>query len=275
MRVEPGVDFLSGLAAGVLATVLGVTLHEAAHALAGSYFGGDVVYLSSTGVEGRWSTFRNAGWFFLATSGTAAQAALALVGWLAFRRAMQGVVAGASAGVHAVALLGWATFVVNAWMPAMYLIASPTFAFGDWMHLLDLFAALGPMRVSAAVTGLFVAGLLWKASGETLARLVGGGKPADRTGRAADATRAVWVGCGLVAGLAGVLSPVGPLQGLAIALGSTLGSTWPILFATRKVGERPVPGPPLAVGRHPLLIGTAALAAALFIGVLGPGIRFD
>ena len=263
----PGVDRRTVVAAGVLATVLGVAAHEWAHALAGTQFGGDVVSVSSTGVEGRWSTLRNAGWFFLAVSGSAAQAALALIGWLALRRARG----------HApvLALLGWAVFAVNAWMPAMLLIASPTFGFGDWMHLLVRFAALGPVRVSAAVTGFFVVGLLWKATVETLGRLVGGGGAAARTERAREIVSGVWLGCGLVAGAAGALAPVGPVRGVAIALGSCLGATWPILVASRRVGERPVPGPALHVRRAPVLIMTAAFAALLFVAVLGPGVRLD
>ena len=228
---EPSVDALTIVAAGVLAAALGVSAHESAHAVAGWISGGDVVWLSSTGVEGRWSTLRNAGWFFLATSGSAAQGLLALAGWLVFRRT--------AGGAHLVALSAWTLFAVNAWMPAMYLVASPALGFGDWMDLLVRFAALGPVRVSAAVTGLFVVGLLWKATGETLARLVGGGK------------------------------------GLAIALGSAAGGTWPILVAAPRVGERPVPGPPLTVERSPVLIGAALVAAVLFVGLMGPGIRFD
>ena len=252
---------------GVLATALGIAAHEWAHALAGMQSGGDVVSVSSTGVEGRWSTLRNAGWFFLAVSGSAAQAMLALTGWLVFRRAR--------GRAPAPALLGWALFAVNAWMPAMLLIASPALGFGDWMDLLVRFAALGPVRVSAAVTGLFVVGLLFKATVETVGRLVGGGGAAARTERARDVVSAVWLGCGLVAGAAGALSPAGLMPGVAIALGSSLGATWPILVACRRVGERPVPGPPLDVRRSPFIITAAAVAAVLFVVLMGPGVRFD
>jgi hypothetical protein len=262
-----GVDARTAVAAGVLATTLGVGAHESAHALAGWLSGGDVVLVSAIGVEGYWSTLRNAGWFFLATGGSMAQGLLALGGWLVFRRA-----AGTS---HVTALTGWALFAVNAWMPTMLLVASPALGFGDWMDLLQRFASLGPIRVSATVTGLFVAGLLWKGTCETLARLVGGGASGPRTERAVRVTTSVWLGCGLVAGAAGALAPSGPGVGMAIALGWSLGSVWPILVAARRVGERPVPGPPLDVAWNGALVTLTVMVAVLFVGFLGPGVRFD
>jgi hypothetical protein len=247
--------------------VVGIDLHESAHALVGLWMGGSRIMVSSTGVEGSWSAFRNAGWVLYGVSGTFANAVLALGGWIVFRR---------SVGTRATAaLVGWAFFAVNAWIATMYLIASPTFGFGDWMAVLDRFAARGPVRASAAITGLFIAGLLWQETGTSLARLVGNGSVEDRTRRAAVLTRVIWLASGVIAIAGGLYAPAGWARGAAIGMGTTLGSTWPILLAARRVGEKPVPGTPLEIPRSPGVIVAGAIAASGFIALLGPGLRID
>ncbi len=260
-------DLLTVAAAGALATMLGVAAHELAHALVGARMGGVLVSLSSTGVEGYWSSLRNAGWLLLGVSGSMANVLLAVSGWLIYRRSVGRPGTGT--------LVGWSLFVVNAWVPTLYLIASPALGFGDWMDVLSRFAALGPVRVSAAVTGLFMTGLLWRATTETLARLVGGGAANERTARARQLTRIVWVAGGVVAIAAGALAPSGALRGAGIALGSTMGSTWPLLIAAERVGDTPVPGSPLSVPRSIPLVASALVLAAAFVFLLGPGVRFD
>jgi hypothetical protein len=242
-------------------------MHESLHALVAFWMGGNVVTVSSTGVEGSLSGFRNAGWVLYGISGSAANAVLALAGWLFFRRSV------GNPGTKAV--VAWAFFAINAWIPTMYLIASPALGFGDWMAVVDRFAARGPVRVSAVVTGLFIAGLLMRATRDSLARLVGNGSPEDRMRRATRVASVIWVSAGAVALAAGVYSPEGLARGAAIALGTTLGGTWPILIAARRVGDTPVPGTPLEVPRSPALILAGTLAAMWFIAYLGPGLRID
>jgi len=254
-------------AAGVLATTLGVVAHEVAHALTGAVMGGDLVVVSSTGVEGYWSMLRNAGWVLLGVSGSAANAFVAACGWLFFRRSVGRPGTGS--------LVGWSIFVVNAWVPTLYLIASPALGFGDWMDVLSRFAALGPVRVSAVVTGLFVAGILWKGTTQTLALLVGGGPSKVRTSSARRLTRTLWIAGGVVAVAAGLFAPTGALRGAGIAFGSTIASTWPLLLAAERVGDTPVPGLPLLVPRSTLLIAGAFVLGLAFVSILGPGLRFD
>jgi len=229
--------------------------------------GGVLVSVSSTGVEGYWSTLRNAGWLLLGVSGSLANVLLVVTGWLIYRRSI------GRPGVGT--LVGWCLFAVNAWVPTLYLIASPALGFGDWMDVLSRFAALGPVRVSAVATGFFMTGLLWRATTETLARLVGGGPAHERTVRARQLTRVVWVAGGVVAITAGAFAPSGVLRGAGIALGSTMGSTWPLLLAAERVGDTPVPGAPLSVPRSVPLIASALVLAVVFVLVLGPGVRFD
>jgi hypothetical protein len=247
--------------------VAAIDVHESLHALVGLWMGGGTVTVSSTGVEGSWSAFRNAGWVLYGISGSLANAAIALGGWVFFRRSST------PPGTKAVA--GWAFFAINAWIPTLYLIASPALGFGDWMAVADRFAARGPVRASAALTGVFIAGLLWRATCDSLARLVGNGSREDRARRATRLVRIVWVASGAVALAAGVYSPEGLLRGAAIGAGTTLGGTWPILLAARRVGDTPVPGGPLEVRRSPGLILAGTLAAMSFIAYLGPGLRID
>lgn len=248
----PPPDLPTVVATGVLVYALALIAHGGARVLAGWIAGGDLAGLGEVATVA------------VGVSGSLANAALALVGWLVFRRGV-----GAPTTTTA---LGWLVFAVNAWIPTSYLVVSPLFAVGDWAAIVSVFPNQGPLRASLTVTGLFVAGLLWKETVPSLARAVGGGTATDRRERASRIVRTAWLGGGLVALLASLPSP---LSGWAvpIALASTLGTTWPLLPAARKVGEHPVPGAPLRLRRSPWLIVSGVLAGLLLVAVFGPGVR--
>lgn len=281
----PPPDLPTVVATGVLVYALALIAHGGARVLAGWIAGGAPSLVSSADTGGDWAGLGGdwaglggdwaglggdlAGLGEVATvavgvSGSLANAALALVGWLVFRRGV-----GAPTTTTA---LGWLVFAVNAWIPTSYLVVSPLFAVGDWAAIVSVFPNQGPLRASLTVTGLFVAGLLWKETVPSLARAVGGGTASDRRERASRIVRTAWLGGGLVALLASLSSP---LSGWAvpIALASTLGTTWPLLPAAGKVGEHPVPGAPLRLRRSPWLIVSGVLAGLLLVAVFGPGVR--
>lgn len=262
-----GVDFPTVAAAAMLATAAGLMARQTGHVVVGTLAGGHPTLVTSVGFEGYWSGLRNAGALALSASGSVAHASLAVFGWLVVRRGVR--------EPTAVTSVGWIFFAVNAWIPTMYLIATPLVGAGDWMYLLERLPHLGPMRASAAVTGLFIAGQLWRATVESLARVVGNGPSEVRARRARGITRAVWLTGGLVAVAAAVLDPAGPLRAVGVAAAGTFGSTWPILLAARNVPGTPVPGAPLRLERSPAVIVVSAVAALALIALFGPGIVLD
>lgn len=268
----PPPDRPTVVAMGILVYASALIAHGGARVLAGGVAGGapPVVPSSDTGghwvgLGGDWAGLGEVATVAVGVSGSLANAALALVGWLVFRRGV-----GAPTTTTA---LGWLVFAVNAWIPASYLVVSPLFAFGDWAAIVSVFPNQGPLRASLTVTGLFVAGLVWKETVPSLARAVGGGAAPDRRARASRIVRTAWLSGGLVALLASLLSPVGVAWAVPIALASTLGTTWPLLLSAGKVGEHPVPGAPLRLRRSSWLIAAGALAGLALVAVLGPGAR--
>lgn len=266
MEVD-GVDLPTVVAAAVLAVALGTMAHQTAHVVVGSLAGGRPTLVTSTGFEGYWSGLRNAGVLALGASGSVAHVILALAGWIVFRRGVRAPTTGTA--------VGWILFVINAWIPTAYLTVTPLLGAGDWMPVLDRFRQVGPMRASAAVTGLFVAGQLWKGTAHTLARLVGNGASDVRAARARTITRWAWASAGLVGVVAALRDPAGPLQAVPIAAAVTFGSTWPILIAARAVSGSPVPGAPLRLERSTPVIVLAAVSMLVLVAYFGPGVPLD
>lgn len=264
-READDVDLPTMVAAGVLVYATALMAHESAHALVGHALGGTPTLISSTDARGDWSGLGPPQMLLVGASGSVVNGLLVLVGWLLVRRG-----AGRPTAWTAV---GWLAFAVNAWIPTTYLVVSPAFGFGDWMTVIRQFPNQGPLRASLAVTGLFVAGLVWKETVPALARGVGGGAGPDRIRRARRLTRVAWASGGAVAVLAALFSPLEPTWAIPAAVGSTFGTTWPILPAAGRVGEHPVPGSPLDVSRSWGLLVLGGLAGLAFVAVFGPGIR--
>jgi len=264
---SPELDLLTVAAAAALVYATALVLREGVHALTGHLVGGEPTLVSSTDSRGDWSGLGELQVLLVGVSGSAMNWALALLGWLGFRRGV---------GRPTVAtLVAWLVFAVNAWIPTFYLVVSPALGFGDWATIVAEFPNRGPLRASLTVTGVFIAGLLWKETVPSLARLVGNGARSDRVARARRIVRGAWATGGAVAVCASLLSPLALSWAVPIAVGSTLGTTWPLLPASARVGEHPVPGAPLRVPRSLPVIVAGALAALLLVGLFGPGIRLS
>lgn len=262
---EPALDPLTIVAVAVLVYSLTLALHEGAHALTSLAAGGTPTLVSSTGTRGDWSMLGELDVLLVGVSGSAVNTLMALAGWLTLRRYLGRPSTGG--------VVAWLLFAVNGWVPAVYLVTSPLLGFGDWATIVAEFPNRGPLRASLTVTGLFICGLLWKETRASLARLVGNGSRADRGRRARRLVRLAWASGGAVALAASLVSPHELGRSVPIAVGSTLGATWPILPAAGRVGEQPVPGAPLNVPRSWPLVGIGALAGIVFVAVLGPGLR--
>lgn len=272
-------------AAAVVAWSSAIAFHQVGHALVANAFGVPLEAVTALGVTGRWGALRMAGTLLTSVSGTAANVLLMACAWFVMR---------SSDGPGLRGVLGWLLFVSSGWIVAGHLVLSPVLGAGDWMTVVDLFANRGPLRVSAFVTGVFVCGVLWKATHERLAYVVGGGLSATRVEVARRLTRAAWAtaaalaaGVGVVTGGWGpsdamlqhngvVLPESAPAAVVAGCLAALIGYALvalPIVLAPRMVEERPVPGPPLSLPRSPALIVAAFVTLTLVVGILGPGLR--
>ena len=288
MSAEPeGVDTLTVAAAAVIAWSGSIVLHQVGHAVVADAFGARVETLTALGITARWGALRTPGMFLTSLAGTAVNLLLMVFAWAAMRPSGR-------PGLRCV--LGWLVFVTSGWIVAGHMVLSPVLGAGDWMTVVDLFANRGPLRASTFVTGLFVCGVLWKATHERLAPIVGGGLSVERVRVADRMTRTAWLAgallvavIGSVTGLAGpsdamlahngVVLPESPLSAavwgcMAAFVGYAL-VTLPIMLAPRMVEERPVPGPPLSIPRSVALLVAACFVAALMIGFVGPGVRLS
>ena len=110
--------------------------------------------------------------------------ALALVGWSVFRTQV--------GEPGTLAVLSWLTFAVNAWMVTLTLVLSPALGVGDWHLTLRDLPNAGLLRVSATITGLYLAGILLKGTRRTLAQLTGNGRRDARVRRARSVIVTAW-----------------------------------------------------------------------------------
>ena len=282
---QEAVDVLTVSAAAILAWSAAIAFHQVGHALVADAFDVPLETVTALGVTGRWGALRTAGTLLTSVSGTAANVLLMAAAWFVMRPSDV-------PGLRVVS--GWLLFVSSGWIVAGHLVLSPVLGTGDWITVVDLFANRGPLRVSAFVTGVFVSGVLWKATHERLAYVVGGGPSTKRVEVAHRLAWTAWISATvLAAGVGMVTGGLGPsdsmLQhngvllsesivgavvagGVAAVIGYALVAL-PIVFAPRMVEERPVPGPPVSVPRSPTLILVALVTTVLVAVTLGPGLR--
>ena len=240
--------------------------------------------VTALGVTGRWGGLRTPGTLLTSVAGTAVNVLVMAGVW-------RGIRPSGSPGLRVVVV--WLLFVASGWTVAGHLVLSSVIGIGDWMTVVDLFANRGPLRASAFVTGLFVCGVMWKGTHETLAPVMGGGAAGSRVMRARRLTRTAWAAGTVSAALAGAatgiwgpsdamlthtgqmlpdLTLLGGVTGLCAAFIGFGVMTVPMVLAPEMIEERPVPGPPLQVARSVPMLITGVLFAVLLIGALGPGV---
>lgn len=268
-------------ACGVIAWAAAVCAHQGAHALAVLAAGGTVEAVTALGLMGRWSARRTPDALLVHASGTVANAALVGLSWWVLSR---------RPGPGSVGAVAWLVFVANGWIAAGHLVLSPLLGVGDWIAIVDLFANRGPMRASVLVTGLFVCGVLWKGTYESLAPVAGGGATPARLRTARSLTRTAWLSGTVVVMLSTVVTALmAPSDGLLLHTGLSTESglasrltvallasatgigaaTFPAVLAVSKIEERPVRGPILSIERSPLLIVAGVIAGMVMVAVLG------
>jgi len=263
-HVEPGLADVGTVAAiAVVVFAPSVALHEVAHAVAGFAAGGQPHLISSTDLRGDWSALNPIGFVWLGLSGSLLNWALAWIGLIAFQR-----LAPMQSTWRALAWLG---LTVNGLIASVYMIISPAVGFGDWMTIVSQFNAVGILRGVASTMGIVVTWAWFRTVRRTLGQLVGPGpRMVERSRRIA---LVGWVTGGALAAAAALMSPLGLRWAIAIAIGSTMGTTWPMLAAARSVHRVP---PSQEVGVGPIgrrwgWLVVAGVVAVVFVGGFGRG----
>ncbi len=152
-----------------------------------------------------------------------------------------------------------------------YFLFSGVANFGDWAAVIRGLNPPWLWRIALIVLGL----ISYYLSMLTLASALRPFRTADRT------RRRLRVLCwtpyftdGILAGVAGLLNPAGLFYVIASALPSTLGANaglWSLPFMVQSAAGDDSAGP---IARQPAWIAAGAIAAALFIVVLGRGITW-
>lgn len=266
---QPRHDPLTVVAIALLAYVIGDVLHEAVgHGGACLLVGGRALVLSTVHFECDNHTVGDFGVRFIAAGGTLVNLCAGALVALAWRRAAP--VSGA------LAWFLWLLIAVNLFSGTGYFLFSGVAGIGDWV---DVVRGIGPAWVTRLGLSVLGGATYWLVVRYTLRALnpflTGDGE--QRVRSATSLTLPAYLAGGILSCIAGLLNPVGmvlvAISAAAASFGGTSGLAWmPQLLH----GERAAPsgGTPRLVSRSWEWIVLGAVAAALFVLVLGPGVRF-
>ena len=263
-------DWLTVIAVAVVTHALAVSVHEGlGHGGACLLAGCRPQLLTTMQFQGDERTVSSAGIKFIAAGGTLANllAATIAVGLLRRRRER------ANAGVFFL----WLFATVNLLQATGYLLYSGVSNIGDWAEVMRDMTPFWIWR-----GGLFLLGAssYWLATRWTMGQ-IGQRLRTSGTARAAEANRytltAYAVG-GVLSLAAGLFEPGGAfivlISGVAASLGGTSGLAWgPQLLRDPRLGEPAEPA--LRVSRDWRWIVAGAVAALVFVFVLGHGVRME
>ena len=170
----------------------------------------------------------------------------------------------------------WLSMTLNLFMAAGYFAFSGIGGFGDWALFIK---GLGPewaWRVGMTIFGVAAYMSVARLSLLELRPLIGS-DTAQRYVRAVRLSKLPYFAGGILACVAGALNPQGWILVVLSAGASTFGGTSGLLWAIDwlkgsriPLGSEPVP---LPIRKSWPWIATAAVMAAVFIAVLGPGIH--
>lgn len=146
---------------------------------------------------------------------------------------------------------------------------------GDWALLVADIEPRWPYRIALAVVG----GAGYRAaiglSLRTLNQFVGGGP--GRLARARTLAMVPYLAGGVLYLAAGALNPVSSRLVVVSAAAASLGGTSALAWMTRLLGKHAYPSGPddgCVIDRSPGWLVAGCIAGAVFVGVLGPGLRF-
>ncbi len=197
--------------------------------------------------------------------GTVANLVLA-VALLAVWRATTGM----RAAGGAVAYFVWLSIVANLLVGGGYMMVDPIGNFGDWSAFLEGLEPELPIRIAIIAVGVATSlcGLWFGA--RTIGTFIG---PTDRRRRGRWLCLGPYVTGGIVFPVAAAFNPGGPLFMVTSALATLGGTAWLVWLAFLVKPQTDDPTAAMAIERSIAWIGAGAIAAAITILVLGPGIK--
>ena len=230
--------------------------------------GGRALALSAIHFDGDLGGLDPAAGKWVAAGGTLANLALGLVAWAALR-AFRG-----APGPARVFL--WLSMTVNLMQAAGYWLFSGLGRIGDWAVVIDGWTPHWAFRLGLAALGVSAYWGIVQLSLRELSPLLGPGP--GRWRRGVPLTVIPYLAGGILYVAAGLLNPVGPLLVLisaaAASFGGTSGLAWMAQLLRDERRFPPHDGPALGIPRSVPWLAAGAAIALLFVGVLGPGVRF-
>jgi len=263
-------DWLTVIAVAVVAHAATTLVHEGlGHGGACLLVGCRPRLLTTMQFDGDERNVSRAGIKFIAAGGTLANLAAATIAVLFLRRRHEHANAGE--------FFLWLFAAVNLLQAAGYWMYSGVSNIGDWAEVVH---GLTPRWVWHA--GLFVvgAGAYWLTIRWAMGR-IGRRLRTSGAARVSEANRysvTAYVVGGMLSLAAGLFEPGGAIivliSGVAASLGGTSGLAWgPQLLRDARVGEPE--DPPLVVTRDWRWIAAGAVIGAVFVFVIGRGMRLD
>jgi hypothetical protein len=267
--VSRDVDRPTLVAIAVAAFALANLVHEGVgHGGTCLLAGGRALALSAIHFDGDLEGLDPAAGKWVAAGGTLANLALGLVAWAALR-----AFRGASGPTR---FFLWLSMTVNLLQAAGYWLFSGLGRIGDWAEVIDGWTPHWAFRLGLAALGGAAYGAVVLLSLRELSPLLGPGP--GRWRRGVSLTVIPYLAGGILYVAAGLLNPVGPLLVLisaaAASFGGTSGLAWMAQLLRDERRFPPHDGPALGIPRSVPWLVTGTAIALLFVGVLGPGVRF-
>ena len=201
---------------------------------------------------------------FISAGGTIANLIMGVLGWAALRAAKR--------ASGALRFFLWLLMSINLMTAAGYWFFSGTANIGDWSDVIRGLHPAWAWHVALAVFGLVTYSLVvWFALRELRPLL----SDRDlRRGGAKDLTIVPYLTGGLLHVLSGLLNPVSMwlvvISAAAVSFGGTSGLAWMTQYLRPRSSETNR----VALRRSWEWIAAGCVVTALFIGVLGPGVKF-
>jgi len=171
----------------------------------------------------------------------------------------------------------WISMTINLFKAAGYFAFSGIGGFGDWAMFIKGLSPGWLWRAGLTIFGAVTYMLAARFSLLELRPLIGSDRE-QRYVRAIELSRLPYFAGGILACVAGALNPAGWILVALSAAASTFGGTSGLLWMIDWLrGDRVPLGSlpePLPIQRSWPWIATACLLALVFVGVLGPGLRF-
>ncbi len=269
LRSSAAVDIVTLIAITGVAYVIANGMHEGVgHGGACLLTGGRCVALSAVFFECDRSALSSSAHRWIASAGTLANLVLGAVALLLLTRPGR--------RATPVRYFLWLLMTVNLLQGAGYLFFSGVAGIGDWA---DVIQGAEPAWLWRSLLGAAGGAAYWRVVLLSLRQLVPFlGESRGRLRRATLLSLVPYLAGGLIYVVAGLPNPLGPwlvlISAAATAFGGTSALAWMAQLLRNERRYPPSPEAALAIPRSRVWLAVGALSVVLFVGVLGPSIRF-